>query len=70
MREGALHLTPVRRILQMRASLGHIDEFEEKELMEMETIDDKVNPFLLSDIYILYHPTLSDFSFSILIAFG
>jgi len=40
MRDGALHLCPVRRVLQMRPSLQHINAFEDREKNEMRTIYD------------------------------
>ena len=40
MRAGALHLTPVRRVLQMRNTLDHVDAADEREVAEMETVDD------------------------------
>ena len=35
MRGGQLHLTPVRRLLQMRPSLTHLDAADERDLHEM-----------------------------------
>lgn len=40
MRSGAMHLTPVRRVLQMRASLAHVDEADAREERDQEFIDD------------------------------
>jgi hypothetical protein len=35
-----MHLTPVRRVLQMRASLAHVDEADAREERDQEFIDD------------------------------
>jgi hypothetical protein len=40
LRGGALHLTPVRRVLQMRASLAHVDAADAQEERDQEFIDD------------------------------